>query len=97
MKKPISDMTPEECSDEQVFGIFKRLVGKARKKQTEATAATALVFEALEDMCIDPEEISSDAENADNLKEAICCYIGYGEYSIAGIMKEVREAYGKTD
>lgn len=97
MKKPISDMTPAECNDEMVFGIFERLLKKARRKQAEATEATALIFEALDDMCIDPDEIPSDAENAGTLKEAICCYIDYGGYSVAGIMKEVREAYGKTD
>lgn len=97
MKKLISDMTPAECNDEIVFGTFERLLKKARRKQAEATEAAALVFAALEDMCIDADQISSEAENADNLQQAICCHIDYGEYSVAGIMKEVREAYGKTD
>lgn len=97
MRKLISDMTPEECSDELVFGLLEKLLKKARRKQAEATEATALIFEALDDMCIDPDEIPSDAENAGTLKEAICCYIDYGEYSIAGIMKEVKGAYGKED
>lgn len=97
MKKPISDMTTAECNDEIVFGTFERLLKKARRKQAEATEATALVFAALEDMCIDPDEIHSDAENAGTLKEAICCHIDYGEYTVAGIMKEVRGAYGKED
>ena len=97
MKKPISDMTPEECSDEQVFDLFEKLLKKARRKQAEATEATHVVFEALEDMCIDADQISSEAENADNLQQAISCYIDYGEYSVAGIMKDVRGAYGKAD
>lgn len=93
MKKPISEMTPEECSDELVFRRFKDLLERARKKQVEATAATNLVYQALEDMCIEADQIRSDAENASNLEEAISCYIDYGEYSAAGIMKEVRGAY----
>ena len=97
MRKPISDMTPEECSDELVFNLFEKLLKKARRKQAEATEAIAVVFEALEDMCIDADQVSSEAENADNLQQAISCYIDYGEYSVAGIMKEVRGAYGKTD
>ena len=48
-------------------------------------------------MCIDADQISSEAENADNLLQAISCYIDYGEYGVAGIMKEVRGAYGTTD
>lgn len=95
MKKPISEMTVEECNDELVFRRFKSLLEKARKKQVEATAATALVYQALEDMCIDADQISSDAENADSLEDAISCFIDYGEYSVAGIMREVKAAYGK--
>lgn len=95
MRKPISEMTTEECNDELVFRRFKSLLEKARKKQTEATAATALVYRALEDMCIDADQIPSDAENADNLEDAISCFIDYGEYSVAGIMREVKAAYGK--
>lgn len=32
--------------------------------------------------------------DADNLQEAISCFIGDGEYNITGIMKEVMRAYG---
>ena len=95
MKKPISEMTVEECNDELVFRRVKSLLEKARKKQVEATAATALVYQALEDMCIDADQIKSDAENADNLDDAISCFISYGEYSVAGIMREIKAAYGK--
>ena len=55
------------------------------------------VFDALEDMCIDPGEIPSAAENAENLEEAICCFIDYGEYSVSGIMREVRAAYKEAE
>lgn len=48
-------------------------------------------------MCIDPDEIPSAAENADNLEEAICCFIDYGEYSVSGIMREVRAAYKEAE
>ncbi len=88
-------MTPEECLDDLTFRRFKSLLEKARKKAVEATAASALVFQALEDMCIDAEQIPTGAENANNLLEAVSCYIDYGEYSVAGIMREVKGAYGK--
>lgn len=51
----------------------------------------------LEDMCIDQDEIPSAAENAENLEEAICCFIDYGEYSVSGIMREVRAAYKEAE
>lgn len=94
MKKSINEMAIEEHADKMVFRRFKSLLERARKKQVEADAATALVYRAIEDMCIDADLISSQAENADNLQEAISCFISYGEYNITGIMKEVMGAYG---
>lgn len=44
-----------------------------------------------------PDEIPSAAENAENLEEAICCFIDYGEYSVSGIMREVRAAYKEAE
>ena len=73
------------------------------KKISEMTPGEALteqalaVFDAIEDMCIDPDEIPSAAENAENLEEAICCFIDYGEYSVSGIMREVRAAYKEAE
>jgi len=46
---------------------------------------------------IRPDEIPSAAENAENLEEAICCFIDYGEYSVSGIMREVRAAYKEAE
>ena len=40
---------------------------------------------------------TSAAENAENLEEAICCFIDYGEYSVSGIMREVRAAYKEAE
>lgn len=91
--KNISDMSPEECLEELAFNRFRNLLNSARKKQVASSAATYLVYKALEDLCIDAETIETDAENADNLLEAISCYIQYGEYSVAGIMKELRAAW----
>lgn len=91
--KKISEMTPGEALTEQALAVFKCRLEQARKKSAENAAATKAVFDALEDMCIDLNEIPSAAENAENLEEAICCFIDYGEYSVSGIMREIREAY----
>ena len=96
-RSKISDLTPEEAQDELTFMEFEKALKTARLKALTAQKAEDVVFILLEDMCIDAECVPSKAENADNLKEAICCYLSYGEYSIAGIMREVREAYGKEN
>ena len=94
--KKISEMTPDEALTEQALAVFKRRLEQARKKAVES-AATKAVFDALEDMCIEPDEIPSAAENGENLEEAICCFIDYGEYSVSGIMREVRTAYKEAE
>lgn len=95
--KKISEMTPDEVLTEQALAVFKRRLEQARKKAVESAAATKAVFDALKDMCIDPDEIPSAAENAENLEEAISCFIDYGEYSVSGIMREVRAAYKEAE
>ncbi len=97
MKKPISEMTEQECNDELTFYSFEKLLRSAKAKYDRAQAAEAVVFQALEDMCIDAESVPTRAENAANLKEAISCFLCYNEYSVSGIMKEVRAAYGKQE
>ena len=54
--KKISEMTPGEALTEQALAVFKRRLEQARKKAVESAAATKAVFDALEDMCIDPGE-----------------------------------------
>lgn len=97
MKKTICDLSPMEAQDELVFSIFERMLKRARNAAIKAQAAEYEVFKALDDMCIDAERFETGAPNAENLSEAISCFIDYGEYSVAGIMREVRGAYGKED
>ena len=63
--KKISEMTPGEALTEQALAVFKRRLEQARKKAVESAAATKAVFDALEDMCIEPDEIPSAAEHAE--------------------------------
>ena len=94
MRKRITDLSQMEAQDEMVFSIVERLWKRAKDAATKAQAAEYAVFNALDDMCIDTEEVPTSAENADNLKEAISCFLQYDEYSLAGIMQEIRSAYG---
>ena len=97
MKKSVSEMTAQECQDELVFAAFEKLLRRGKVMYNRAQTAETAIFTALEDMCIDGESVSTGAENANNLCEAICCFLHHNEYSINGIMKEVRAAYGKQE
>ena len=44
------------------------------------------IFDELSNECL---ELPTNAENADTVEDAICCYIQYGEYSPENIWKEI--------
>lgn len=92
--KRIADMTADEAMKEQTLRIIENAIKKAKKKADEAQAAEMRVYKLLEDACIDLTG-TTEAENADNLEEAIACYLAYDECSLAGLMAEIREQYGK--
>ena len=72
------------------FSELRRLIQKARKKSIELNDATQAVFDTLSDidLCV-----PTDAENADDLEQAINCYIQYGEYSIDELLDEIKQQY----
>lgn len=96
MKKPISRMSAQEAADEMVINDLKELLRKARVAQIKADEASQAVFAALEDMCIELNAVSF-AENADNLGDAISCFIVYGEYGMKNIISEIRKQYCKEE
>ena len=96
-REDIPKLTPEQAADELVFMEFEKALKSAKRKAVAAHKAQNYIFELLEDMCIEAEEIPTKAENASNLYEAITCYLDYGEYTLSGIMREVRAAYGQGE
>lgn len=67
------------------------LIEGARKKQVTAQNALGSVLEDIEDMgVIDLSRFKTDAENANNLEEAIYCYIQYGEFDIDSLIEEIK-------
>lgn len=62
---------------------FKKYLERGRKAHIKAESITNELFDKLEqDMGLSElilSDIPSNAENADNLEEAIQCYIQYGE------------------
>lgn len=63
---------------------FKRILQKSRNAYIKADKITQELFDKLdEDMGLREfvlEDIPCNAENADNIKDAICGYLQYGEY-----------------
>ena len=92
----ISSLTSQEAADELVLMEVSKLLQKARKAQKKANEALSVVYEALEDMCIDLD-VPSKAENADSLLDAISCYAQYGEFGCKNLLTEIREQYTKDD
>lgn len=93
-RKKTSTVPTSQLLTDEALSAFSRLLSKAKKAATEAQAAEARLFRALEDMCIDLDT-PTNAENASNLGEAISCYLAYDEFSHKGIMSEVRALYCK--
>ncbi|WP_217959313.1 hypothetical protein [Acutalibacter muris] len=80
-------------TNQEKFILLRKGIEIAKELQDKATEAEDLIFKALDDLGIDPAKYNTAAENASNLAEAISCYISYGEYSVDGLMKEIRKAY----
>lgn len=95
MKKPISDLTPEEAMDQLTLRALDRKIELARRAQWIADQRLKQVFDELERLCIDPSEHPTAAENATTLEEAISCYVQYGEYTRSGLLREIKAAYVK--
>lgn len=72
---------------------FMKFIEKTRKYYDKAQKAEEELFNYIEKICpdVDLECIPSNAENADNIKDAITCYCQYGEYSSDEIYKELKE------
>lgn len=67
---------------------IRKLIQKARKKSIELNDATQAVFDVLSDIDLN---VPTDAENADDLEQAISCYIQYGEFSIDELLDEIKQ------
>lgn len=89
-------MSSEEALDESVKLELKTALQKARKACKNADEKLRDVYQMLDDMRIDLDA-KTDAENADNLEQAVNCYVQYGEYTIKGLVDEIMEQYKKRN
>lgn len=94
MKKEISQMSPDEALDESVKLELKKALQDARNACKKADEKLREVYDILEDMCIDLD-VATNAENADNLEQAINCYVQYGEYNLKGLLSEIMKQYSE--
>lgn len=78
---------------QEKFILLQKGIETAKELQDRATEAEDLIFKALDDLGIDPAKYNTAAENSSNLEEAISCYIHYGEYSLDGLIREIKKAY----
>ena len=45
-------------------------------------------------MCIDLD-VTTNVENADNLEQAVNCYVQYGEYNLKWLVSEIMKQYNE--
>lgn len=89
-----STAAPVSLLTEEALSAFSRLLSKAKKAATEAQAAEARLFRALEDMCIDAYTVEcKDAP----LAAVISNYLACDTFSHKEIMAKVRELYSKEE
>lgn len=77
--------------DKKKMDMLKELLENARKAELRAKSIEERIFVELEYMKIDLS-LPTNAENADSLEEAICCFVQYGEYGLENILREIQAA-----
>jgi len=92
-------LTEKELKGKETY--FKNLLKRARAAHKKAEEYERLVFKNIKDIFgLDKFELSnncSEAENAENLEEAILCYMQYGEYDIDSLWKEIVDGASKNE
>ena len=77
--------------DERLKCLLMDEIQEAKRAQTSADQALELVYNTIFTLFDDVNlaEIPTEAENADNLEQAISCYVQYGEYDIEKLVDEI--------
>lgn len=72
---------------------FIKLIKRTKRYYDKAQKSEQELFDFLEDSYpyIDLEDIPSQAENADSIKDAVTCYCQYGEYTPEKIYEELKQ------
>lgn len=74
---------------------FKKYIERGRNAYIKANAITVELFNKIENdfFAGEPilEDIPCNSENSDNISDAICCYLQYGEYDPDSIWDDLIE------
>lgn len=81
-----------ELQKQAALDQLKKLLLKGHTKYQEAAELSKRIFQQIETLQVDPSEEPTDAENAENLEAAICCFLQYGEYDVNRIISEIGDA-----
>ena len=95
-KRALYEMTPEQALDELSMMEVQKMLQKARRAYKKAQEAESAVYRQLLDLCLDLDA-PTEAENAETLEEAVACYLNYGEFTLSGLMTEIRAQYITED
>lgn len=86
-----------ETTKKGVLQAIRRAILKSRELEVKQLIISNDIVGLLAKLGIyNPEFIKTNAENSDDLEQAIECFIQYNEYNIDDLMKEI-EAAADTD
>ena len=76
---------------------FKRILESGRNAYLQANNLQCKIVDRLENDYenINFDEVLTNAENSDNVMDAISCYMQFGEYSIDEIWEEIKNEVNK--
>lgn len=74
---------------ESIILEVEKLIKEARTEQKILDNMLYKLFKKIDELDIDLD-VPTNAENAGNLDEAINCYIHYGEFSLKGLIDEIK-------
>lgn len=89
-------MNEREQAIQNIVDCLSKEIEKARKLLCKAEGQKNHVYSMVNNLDINFYDIPSKAENADNIYEAISCYIDYGECGMSKLKKEMFDAIDKA-
>lgn len=80
----------EQSTEELILIDIEKLIKNARTEQKILDNIMDKLFKKIDELGIDLD-VPTDAENAECLDEAINCYIHCGEFTLKGLIEEIKE------
>ena len=88
----------DKTTNDAYINLAITKIKACKKAYDKAQELEDNLFTFLQDfICDDLDNIAVDADNADNLKEAIACYLLYGEWDVNSIKANLYEVIPKSE